>query len=486
MQMTITDVITLLPLILLSATVVVLMLVIAFYRNYQISILITLGGQLLAFLSLFVIYPYAPRQITPLIVLDGYSVFYMGLLIAASFTIVLLSYSYFIKFESNREEYFILITLSTLGSSILVSSNHFASFFLGLEILSVSLYTLISYQRYQEHRIEAGIKYLVLAGTTAAFLLFGMALIYAELGTMEFSNMAFTGEITTVNQPILLVGWGLLTVGIAFKLALVPFQVWTPDVYQGAPLPVTAFIATISKGGMFALMLRFFTEVPVGSSSSLWGAFAIIAILSMLLGNILAIVQSNVKRILAYSSIAHLGYLLVAFLAGGVRGTEAVAFYFVAYFITSLSAFGVITILSRQDHEMENLDDFKGMFWRYPLLGIILTVAMLSLAGIPPMVGFYGKFYIAFAGVDQSLWLLLIVLVGSSVIGLFYYLRVVITTFMREGDEEAERKELLFGKLIISRTGSAVLSILGFLMLAVGIFPGPLLSLIEKLVSGMG
>lgn len=484
--MTITDVITLLPLILLAVTVVILMLLVAFYRNYMAATLFTLGGLLLAFLSLFVVYSYAPRQITPLIVLDGYSIFYMGLLIAASFTIVLLAYSYFLKFESNREEFFILLVLATLGSSILVSSNHFASFFLGLEILSVSLYTLIAYQRYQEHRIEAGIKYLVLAGTTAAFLLFGMALIYAELGTMEFSKMTISGPLTNINQPILLVGWGLLTVGIAFKLALVPFQVWTPDVYQGAPLPVTMFIATISKGGMFALMLRFFTEVPIGSSSSMWGAFAIIAILSMLFGNILAIVQSNVKRILAYSSIAHLGYLLVAFLAGGAIGAEYVAFYFVAYFITEISAFGVIMVLSRQDHEMEDLDDFKGMFWRHPLLGVILTVALISLAGIPPTVGFTGKFFIAYAGVNESLWLLLIILVVSSVIGLFYYLRVVITTFTREGEEEAERRELLFGKQIISRTGGTVLSIMGVLMFAVGIFPTPLLNLINKLVSGMG
>ena len=234
---------------------------------------------------------------------------------------------------------------------VLVASSHFISFFLGLEILSVALYALSAYLHTRSRALEAGIKYLILAGSSSAFLLFGMALIYAQLGTMDLFRLAASLP-GAQNSPLVLGGLAFIVTGIGFKLGVVPFHLWAPDVYEGAPAPVTAFLATVSKGAIFALLLRYFYTVPARSTSApVFVLFAIIAIASMLIGNLLALFQNNVKRILAYSSIAHMGYLLVAFEASNTTASEAVAFYLVAYFITTIGAFGVVTVLSDEERD---------------------------------------------------------------------------------------------------------------------------------------
>jgi NADH-quinone oxidoreductase subunit N len=473
------DFLKILPLVVLATTSVVLMLVIAFQRNYKINFLITLAGLILAFVSLLFVGTDRPLQITSILVINGSSVFYIGLLISGCFIAALLSYGYIEKYKGNREEYYILLIIATLGSSILVASDHFISFFLGLEILSVSLYGLIAYPHHMRQRIEASIKYLILAGATSAILLFGMALIYTVLGTMEFSRIAISGTQPGNQNVMMLAGWGLLTVGIGFKLALVPFQYWTPDVYQGAPAPVTGFIASISKGGMFALMLRYFSRIDIFTNNALLTLFAVIAIASMLYGNIVALMQHNIKRILAYSSIAHLGYLLVAFLASGSLGPQAVAFYLVAYFLTTLSAFGVITLISTPDHEIEELNDYESLVWRHPVLGIIFTISLLSLAGIPPTIGLIGKIFIAAAGVQSSLWVLLGSLIVGSVVGVFYYLRIVITMFR----PPEEGFEPVISLPTILTTGGVVLSLLTFLIISLGIYPLPVMQIISRMIT---
>ena len=261
----------------------------------------------------------------------------------------LLAFGYLRKYESNREEFFILMLLATLGAVVLAAGNHFASFFLGIELLSISLYALIAYPHNTNAHTEAGVKYLVLAAVSSSFLLFGMALIYAGTGNMAIGSIgpALRGIRLQGGDPWLLAGLAMMVVGIGFKMAVVPFHLWTPDVYQGAPAPVTAFVATVSKGGVVAILLRLFPPGDIQTDSSLFLVFSVIAIASMLAGNLLALLQNNVKRILAYSSIAHLGYILVAFLAGRSQGVSAVTFYLMAYFIATLGAFGVITVLSR-------------------------------------------------------------------------------------------------------------------------------------------
>ncbi len=477
-----TDILTLLPLIILGAAAVIVMLVIAFYRNHLLTLILTLISFVLSFLALPAAAVAGNSQITPLLVIDHYAIFYIGLILVASFAVALLSYSYLDVQEGKPEEFYILLIIATLGSVTLAASSHFASFFIGLELLSVSLYAMIAYLRDREVNVEAGIKYLILAATSAAILLFGMALVYAELGTMQFNRLAsLLGHPGSWSPVVLLTGIALLIVGIGFKLAIVPFHMWTPDIYQGAPAPVTAYVATISKGSMFALLLRFFLHIDFHSFSSLFLVFTLISIASMLAGNLLALLENNVKRILAYSSIAHLGYLLVAFLASGSLAVTAVTLYLVVYFITTLGAFGIVTVLSGRDRDADRLEDYRGLFWDHPWLAGIFTAMLLSLAGIPLTAGFIGKFYLAAAGVGSSLWLLVIILVLASAIGLYYYLRIVVTMYTRP----PEGVRLLLAPAGSPLAGNLVLAALTVLLFYVGIFPGGFIRIIQALTAGL-
>jgi NADH-quinone oxidoreductase subunit N len=483
------DLIPLLPLILVSVTAVAILIEIAIHRNYQVAYVTSLVGLLLSGLSLFIVSKNLPQTVTPLLVVDSYGLYFVAIILAAAFSVTAIAYPYFKDYPDQPEEFFVLLLSATLGAMVLALSNHFVSFFLGLELMSISLYGMIAYPSLYPNRIEASIKYLVLAGVTSSFLLFGMALIYISMGTMDFSQMSLSNPILPGFQMVLTVGWGLLLVGLGFELALVPFQLWTPDVYQGAPAPVTAFIATVSKGAAFAVMLRYFSYIPIVQIPTLWEIFAAISIASMLLGNIVALVQTDLKRILAYSSIAHLGYLLVAFLASGVYAKNAVAFYLAAYFITTLIAFGVITTLSRHDQEFVSVADYRGLFWKRPWQAILLTASLLSLAGIPPTAGIIGKIFLAAAGVYSSLWVLVGVLVFGSVVGLFYYLRIV--TNMFRGKEEYEevgaapKTPVLPIQIIQSPMSAFTLIILFLLLIGVGIYPTPLLSLISRWIAGL-
>jgi NADH-quinone oxidoreductase subunit N len=274
------------------------------------------------------------------------------------------------------------------------------------------------------------------------------------------------------------VGLALIVTGIGFKLAVVPFHLWTPDVYEGAPAPVTAFIATVSKGAMFALLLRYFYRSGASTSRQILLVFTIIAIASMLAGNLLALMQNNVKRILAYSSIAHMGYLLVAFLASGALAVEAVTFYLVAYFITTVGAFGIVIVLSTGEREADDIEDYRALFWRRPALAGVFTIMLLSLAGIPATAGFVGKFYIVAAGASSAIWALIVILVVSSVIGLFYYLRIVAVMYASPE----------FGTTVsephIPALAGAVLATLTGLLIWFGIYPEPLLRIIRGVLPG--
>jgi NADH-quinone oxidoreductase subunit N len=475
--MTDIDLYVLLPLIVLAGTALVVMLQIAFYRCHILSALLALSGIALSFATLINTYPFLPHQITALLILDHYAFFYTGLILVSSFIVVLLSYGYLEKYEGNHDEFYILMLLAILGSAVLIASSHFVSLFLGLEILSVSLYALIAYLRSSDRGVEAGIKYLILAATSVAFLLFGAALIYAEVGTMSFPEIA--SKATNTKNMFLLAGTAMIIVGAGFKLALVPFHMWTPDVYEGAPAPVTAFIATVSKGAMFALLLRYFSLVDAYSNNSLFLIFTLIAIASMFFGNLLALMQNNVKRILAYSSIAHLGYLLVAFLAGRTYAFTAVTFYLTAYFITTLGAFGIITVLSGRQGDADSLEYYQGMAMRRPWLAGVFIAMLLSLAGIPLTAGFIGKFYVVKAGTGSSLWLLVLILAINSAMGLFYYLRIVIVMFRQPSGTAVAGDTITDVK--ISTVDSMVLSALTILLLWLGVYPSLFIDMIRNI-----
>ena len=477
--MTTAGLIAILPLLLLSCTAVGLMLIIAIHRSHRIALGLTLLGLAAAFGSLWISAEIVPQRLTSLLMIDQYALFYFGMIIAATIAVAGLAYGYLEEQAVEKEEFYILLLTAALGAAVLAASSHFVSFFLGLEVLSISLYALNAYIYPRKTALEAGIKYLVLAATSAAFLLFGMALIYAAVGTMEFGHMAeLMMETAGPNRTLLLPGLAMIITGIAFKLALAPFHMWTPDVYQGAPPPVAAFIATVSKGGMFALLLRYFYRLELHNYQPVVVVFTIIAIASMLGGNLLALLQSNVKRILAYSSIAHMGYVLVAFIASGELAVQAVTFYLVAYFVTIIGAFGVVTVLSNSEEDAESLEAYRGLFWRRPALAGVMTAMLLSLTGIPVTAGFIGKFYVVAAGASSSAWALIIILVVSSVIGAFYYLRVIFALYAGapedRGAEAAPRMAL----------GSSVLVVLTVLLIWLGVYPAPLLHVIRAALPG--
>jgi NADH-quinone oxidoreductase subunit N len=461
------------PLALVALTAVAELLLISFHRGERAPAWLAGLGLLVAAASL----PAAartPGTATSLLTVDGYAVFFVGLVLAAALSTMIFANG--APRDDGPGELYVLVLLAALGAAVLAASVHFASFFLGLEILSVSLYALIGDRGESsplgQRSLEAALKYLVLAGVSSAFLLFGMALVYAELGSLEFARLASLGGSGAQPPALVLAGLALMMVGVGFKLALVPFHLWTPDVYQGAPAPVTAFVATASKGGVFAVLVRLFAATHAATVPSLVLAVSLIAGLSMSVGNLLALLQTSLKRLLAYSSIAQLGYLLVALLARPPLAVEAACYYLAAYVLTMLLAFGVVSALSAADREADALDDYRGLYWRRPALAAALTIALLSLAAIPLTGGFVGKVYVVAAGAASSLWALLVVLAVNSAIGLYYYLRVIVTLYSPVEGERA-------GEVRVARATSVTLTALVVALVWLGVQPAPLIRLLS-------
>ena len=472
--MTEKDFLCLAPFLIIAIAPVVIMIVISILRNYNVVYGFSVFSLLSAFCSIFIILPEIPHTIEPLFIIDFYSLFFLGIIIISALIVTFLSYDYIKQLNGVREEYYIVLFTSTLGASLLAVANHFVLFFLGIETLSISLYILIAFQRSRSNSIEAGIKYLILASVSSAFLLFGMALIYTALGTMQFgaiiNALAGAGQLS----PIVIAGFGMMLVGIGFKLALVPFHMWTPDVYQGAPAPVSAYVATVSKGSVMAIMIRFFFSLKGFDNHYLFIVISAIAILSMFVGNILAIRQKNIKRLLGYSSIANMGYLIIILLTGSNKGIQAAIFYIISYFFTTLGAFGVITLLSTCENEAEDIEDFRGLFWKRPWVAIVFTLSLLSLAGIPVTAGFIAKFYVILEGMKAGLMVLIISMIINSVIGLYYYLRIITKLFSTGGDKKLPD---------LSFTGNFALAMIAISILVLGVYPGWLIEIIVRFVS---
>jgi NADH-quinone oxidoreductase subunit N len=472
--MTEKDLYSLTPFLILALAPAVIMIVISILRDYRVVYWFSVLSLITAFSSLFIILPGIPHTIGTLFIIDIYGLFFIGILIISALLVTLISYEYVKQLSGVREEYYIILFTSTLGGALLAVANHFIIFFLGLETLSISLYILIAFQKTKNTSIEAGIKYLILASVSSAFLLFGMALIYTSYGTMQFNSIAAAIGTGTLLTPIAMSGFGMMLVGIGFKLALVPFHMWTPDVYQGAPAPVSAYIATVSKGGVMAILIRFFFNLRGFDNHTLFITASAIAILSMFFGNILAIRQRNVKRLLGYSSIANMGYIIVILLTGNNGGIHASVFYLISYFITTIGAFGVISLLSTCDYEAENIEDFRGMFWKRPGIAIVFTLSLLSLAGIPVTSGFIAKFYIILEGMHSGLILLIISLIINSVIGLYYYLRIITILFSAESDKILPS---------LSLSGNITLALIGAGIIILGIYPGWLIDIIVRSIT---
>jgi NADH-quinone oxidoreductase subunit N len=368
-----------------------------------------------------------------------------------------------------RGETFVLAMFALLGMMVMTSANHFLTIYLGLELMSLSLYAMVALHRESSAAVEAAMKYFVLGALASGLLLYGISMIYGATGTLEIDRVTaiiFSGK---ANHTILIFGVVFVVSAIAFKLGAVPYHMWVPDVYQGAPTAITLFIGTAPEYAAFAFM----TRILVGSLAAVafdWqGMLLVLSLLSMIVGNVIAISQSNIKRMLAYSAIANMGFMLMGFLAANVNGYSAAMFYIVTYVMTSLVALGMVMLLSRAGFEADTLDDFKGLNQRSPWYAFLMLLTMFSLAGVPPTIGFYAKFSVIEAAVDVGLVWLAVVAVMASLIGAFYYLRIVKLMYFDEPVDKAPLEARADTRVLLSLNG---LSLLLF-----GIFPQQLMGM---------
>jgi NADH-quinone oxidoreductase subunit N len=368
-----------------------------------------------------------------------------------------------------RGETFVLSMFALMGMMVMISANSFLTLYLGLELLSLSLYAMVALQRDSGLAVEAAMKYFVLGALASGLLLYGMSMIYGATGSLELGHIStalFSGH---ANRNILIFGLVFVVSGIAFKLGAVPYHMWVPDVYQGAPTAITLFIGTAPELAAFAFMTRLLVGSLVAVAYDWQGMLMILSLLSMIIGNVVAIAQTNIKRMLAYSTIANMGFMLMGFLTANVDGYSAAMFYMITYVMTSMVAFGIVLLLSREGFEADRIDDFKGLNQRSPWYAFLMLLAMFSLAGVPPTVGFYAKFSVIEAAVDTGLVWLAVVAVMASLVGAFYYLRIVKLMYFDDPVDTARIDARFDTRLLLSANGLA--------LLAFGIFPQQLMGM---------
>ncbi len=439
------------PLLILTIIITLLLLLVAFNHqnsnNHFLTLLLTSVG----FLGAFLFIPPNSETLIPLesslFIIDKFGQFLMGPILLGALVIGFYFYAHFNNHkeefsETRPEEFYMLLLISVFGAILMVISRHMFIFFLGLETLTIPLYAMVAYFRHREESLEAGIKYIVLASLSTAIFLFGLALIYAQLGTLDLPLMGqslknYMNQFSSTPSLVISGGLTLMLVGIGFKLSLFPFHMWAPDVYEGSSLPVTAYLATISKGAVLIATMRVFSYLDLFSNTTLMTILTSIIIITMTVGNLLALKQTNIKRLLAYSSMAHMGYILVGFLCGNQEGFSADVFYLVAYFVTLLTAFGVLISLSSKEKSYLNLNDFKGLFYKCPLKAFAFSVALLSLIGMPLTVGFVGKFSIVMAAIHLERYPLALIMVLNSALGLYYYLKFITCMFSDSSHHES-------------------------------------------------
>lgn len=386
-----------------------------------------------------------------------------------TFSVFVYSRQYLKERSLFKGEFYVLGLFSVLGMMVLISAHSMLTVYLGLELMSLSLYAMVAFNRDSSMSSEAAMKYFVLGGFASGVLLYGMSIIYGVTGSLDLGDISrYLSTQSSFSAPLLL-GMVFVVVALAFKFGAVPFHMWVPDIYHGAPTAVTAFIGTSAKLAAFGFMMRLLIE-GMGAMQSAWQDILIImSVLSLIIGNVIAIAQTNIKRMLAYSTISHVGFILLGFIAVNPDGYSAAMFYTITYAITAVAAFGIVILLSREGFEAENITDFSGLNSRHPWYAFMMLLVIFSMAGVPPTVGFYAKLLVLEAIINQGLIWLAIIAVLFSVIGAFYYLRVVKVMYFDEADDTSEIK--------VSGGMHFVLSTNSLLALALGIFPGTLIAL---------
>jgi NADH-quinone oxidoreductase subunit N len=397
---------------------------------------------------------------------DGMSWYFKQIFIISAALVSLISVSYVKKLSDSKSEFFAIIIFAVLGMMVMASANDLITFYVGLELMSLSFIILTAYDKKSLKSAEAGTKYILLSAISTAVLLYGMSFLYGLSGSTAFADIVNTLK-TGNNQPIIILACIFVIAGLGFKISAVPFHMWSPDVYEGAPAPVTAFLATGSKIAAFTVLIKFTMHVIEPSFSTISALVVALSVLSMVIGNIIALPQNNIKRMLAYSGIAHAGYILTGIVSHTVTSTSAMMYYLLLYIFANIGAFTAITAFSNESGK-EDIQDFSGMWKKSPFLAATLSISLLSLAGIPPAAGFIGKFYLFSEAVKQGyLWLAFLAM-GMSTVSIFYYIRVIKLMLMGE--------TLVSEKVKIVPALKIVMVICIIMILVMGLFPGPITS----------
>jgi len=408
---------------------------------------------------------------------DNFSLFFKAIFLVSAGLAVLISDHYMVKEECNHGELYPLILFATAGMMLMASGTDLMTIFLGLEVLSVSLYVLAGFNRSDIKSNEAGLKYFLLGAFSTGFLLYGMALTYGATGTTKIAKIAAVAaqDGALASNPMFVVGMLLMAVGFSFKIAAAPFHMWTPDVYEGAPTPMTAFMSAGPKAAGFAAFIRVLMvampTLKADWSDLLW----ILAVLTMTVGNIIALSQNNIKRMLAYSSIAHAGYALVGFTAGNGEGTAGILFYMLSYAFMNIGAFAIIILVGKKGEPNNNVEDYAGFGVKHPVLAMVLALFLFSLAGMPPTAGFVGKFYLFSAALKSGYVWLVVIGVLNSAASVYYYLRVMVYMYMKDPVEEFDWMKLSPAVLL-----SITISVVG--VIVPGVVPSIILQLAQKAI----
>jgi NADH-quinone oxidoreductase subunit N len=476
-QVTGADLLVIAPELVLTGFALLLLLISVFIRAEQRSFLgyTALLGVAAAMVSLYWGRGVEASAFSGMVRADPFSFFFKIMIAVITLLTILASLAYAKQEGIGFGEYYCLILFAAVGMMVMVSGVNLLIIFLGLEVMSISIYVLVGIMRDDLRSVEAAFKYFLLGAFASAFLLYGIALTYASTGTLDLAGIGrVLSERSWINiLPIFVTGLALLIVGFGFKIALVPFHMWTPDVYEGAPTSITAFMATGVKAAGFAAFVRvFFYALP--TLQAYWTEIMwIVAVATMTLGNVIALAQSNIKRMLAYSSIAHAGYILVAFVAGKGLGLSSILFYLLAYVFMNIGAFTVVILLGKKGEENTLLSDYAGVGFRHPLLAISMAIFMFSLAGVPPTAGFMAKFYVFSAAVNANYYWLAIIGVLNSAVAAYYYLRVLIYMYFREPE-----RELVIGDFSPAACLAIIISVWGVLYM--GILPSAFLALAQR------
>jgi len=417
-----------------------------------------------------------------MLVVDGMAVFFQLLMLASSAVALVMAAGFLERSRYGGGEFVSLVLFATLGTMIMASGGNLASLYVGLELMALSVYVLVGYFKLEVKSNEAAVKYFVLGAASSAILLYGISLVYGSLGTLDLEEIHASLVAVPSANPMLVLGIVLVAFGMLFKVAAVPFHVWTPDAYEGAPTPVTAFISVAPKAAAFAMFMRLFLGAFAPEVEYWRMVLWVAAAATMIFGNVAALTQNNVKRMLAYSSIAHAGYALMGLVAANQTGAWALLVYMLIYSFMNLGAFGFVILLESKGYAGEEITDYAGLARRHPSAALGMLIFMLALAGIPPTAGFMGKLYLFAAAVEGGYIVLTVIAVVMSAVSLYYYFRIVAQMYMQDGLEEG----VVPAELLRDRWTEAMIAVCVVITLAVGIYPAPVVGWAKSAIIAFG